>query len=140
MLRAKSNGALCLRDSLTICSKKQSVNLLNTALGHNLVGQLKFPFLWSFLPLQSLKYCKWRLVMPSTVTIFYGFSPIFFLCRHEITCDAINSSLSVTRITTSSSMVLLCHCNIKFYPGTMVRKRKFLKVCQIKAAVIFNVG
>lgn len=118
---------------------QETVNLLNTTLGHNL-EQLKFPFLWSFLSLQSHKYCKWSLVILTAVTVLYGFSLVFFLCRQEIICDTINSQFSVTCITTSSPMVFLCYCNIQWYLEMMVRKGKSLKMRQIKAAVIFHVG
>lgn len=77
LLRAKWNSALFLCISLTTSSKKQSANLLSKTLGHNL-EQLKFPFLWSFLCLQSHKYCRKSLVILTTVTILYGFSPVFF--------------------------------------------------------------
>lgn len=79
LLRAKSNGILCLWDSLTIWSKTQTVNLLNTALGHNVVEHMKFPFLWSFLPLQSLRCCKWSLIILGSVTVLHGVSPVFLL-------------------------------------------------------------
>lgn len=129
---AKSNVAFSLWESLTVCSKQQSGNLLNTILAHNLVGNRDSCF--------YIVFCLCSL--SNTMNVVQAFQVLPPLCLALVQYfSCLGMKLLVIQLTPSSlmfvttvpSMVLLCRCNIKLYSGKM-RKGKSLKVWQIKAA------